>query len=386
MTVSQKFACVCCGYLTLNEPPTGTYEICPVCYWEDDPVQNRDPEFDGGANVPSLTEARRNFRAFGAMEERFREFVRPPRDDERPPRIAVVIVHWERASVEDTVECLKSLGEVVYPNVVTILVNNGATGLSDEPFLAEMPDLQIVRTPRNLGFTGGNNVGIRKALADGADFVMLLNNDTIVSPELLHRLLRPFDRPEVGIVGPIVTYFSHPNRAWFAGGTYNRYLGYTFHTLMGDDLTGPIPDRPTDFVTACALLARREVFERAGLLWDALFIYFEDAEWCLRARRRGYRCVLVGEPLVRHKVSASMGAVGEYPFSPLKGYYFGRNPLLMARRRLAGRWSAVGLLGLIGVIYPYNILQCVQVRNWPALRGYLQGIRDGVLGRRGPKP
>src|SRR6185312_10267254 len=94
-----------------------------------------------------------------------------------------------------------------------------------------------------------------------------------------------FDRPDVGIAGPIVTYFSHPNRAWFAGGTYNRYLGYTFHTLMGDDLTGPIPNQPIDFVTACALLARREVFERVGLLWDALFIYFEDAELCLRAGR-----------------------------------------------------------------------------------------------------
>jgi hypothetical protein len=81
-----------------------------------------------------------------------------------------------------------------------------------------------------------------------------------------------------------------------------------------------------------------------------------------------------------------MGAVGEYPFSPLKGYYFGRNPLLMARHGVAGPWSAVGLLGLLGVIYPYNIWQCLRVRNWPALRGYLAGIRDGILGRHGPRP
>ena len=81
-----------------------------------------------------------------------------------------------------------------------------------------------------------------------------------------------------------------------------------------------------------------------------------------------------------------MGNVGDYPFSPLKGYYFGRNPLLMARRRLGGRWSPVGLLGLIGVIYPYNILQCLQARNFAALRGYLAGIRDGILRRTGQRP
>jgi GT2 family glycosyltransferase len=303
-----------------------------------------------------------------------------------PPKVSVVLVHWERAGVEDTVACLTSLAETTYPNLSAILVNNGAQTFPAERFLAALPGLTILTSPTNLGFTGGNNIGIRAALANGADYIMLLNNDTVVSPNLVEQLLAAFDRPDVGIVGPIVTYFSHPNRAWFAGGTYNRYLGYTFHTLMGNDLTGPLPNRSIDFVTACALLARREVFERVGLLWDALFIYFEDAEFCLRAGQRGYRCVLVGEPLVRHKVSASMGPVGEQPFSPLKGYYFGRNPLLMARRGIAGPWTVVGLLGLIGVIYPYNILQCLKARNYSALGGYLRGIRDGVLGRHGPRP
>ncbi|MFN8635125.1 MAG: CPCC family cysteine-rich protein [Chloroflexota bacterium] len=385
MTEHQiTYPCACCGYFTLHEPG-GSYEICPVCFWEADPIQNDDPEYVGGANRISLNEARRNFAELGAVDREMRQHVRPPRDDERSPsgpRVSVVLVHWERASVEDTVACLESLAATTYPRLSTILVNNGATGLPDEPFLKALPGLRIIRTTENLGFTGGNNVGIRSALADGADYVLLLNNDTVVSPKLVEKLLAAFDRPEVGIVGPIVTYFSHPNRAWFAGGRYNRYLGYTFHTLMGDELTGPLPNQPTDFVTACALLARREVFERVGLLWDALFIYFEDAELCLRAARGGFQCVLVGEPLVRHKVSASMGAVGELPFSPLKGYYFGRNPLLMARRGLAGPWSAIGLLG---VIYPYNILQCLKRRNWRALRGYLAGIRDGVLGRHGPR-
>jgi len=302
------------------------------------------------------------------------------------PLVSVVLVHWERASVDDTVECLRTLTAVDHPNLAAILVNNGATTFPEDRFRAAFPGLTILTLTENLGFTGGNNLGIRAALADGAEYVLLLNNDTVVSPDLISRMLPAFDRPEVGIVGPIVTYFSQPNKAWFAGGRYNPYLGYTFHTLMGDELTGREPDADTDFVTACALLARREVFERVGLLWDALFIYFEDAEFCLRAGRAGYRCVLIGKPLVRHKVSASMGNVGDYPFSALKGYYFGRNPLLTLRHGVAGRWTLVGLLGLCGVIYPYNLWQCVKVRNWAALGGYLRGIRDGILGRHGPRP
>lgn len=78
------YPCHCCGFLTLTEEPTGSYEICPVCFWEDDPVQNNDPDYPGGANDVSLNEARRNFAAYGASEWRLREYVRPPRDDEQP--------------------------------------------------------------------------------------------------------------------------------------------------------------------------------------------------------------------------------------------------------------------------------------------------------------
>jgi hypothetical protein len=85
MSASQdRFPCPCCGYLTLDEPANGSYEICPVCFWEDDPIQNVDPTFSGGANIPSLEEARRNFLAFGAVEERLKQFVRAPEPSEMP--------------------------------------------------------------------------------------------------------------------------------------------------------------------------------------------------------------------------------------------------------------------------------------------------------------
>ncbi len=302
------------------------------------------------------------------------------------PHVAVVLVHWQGAVVEDTLECLRSLAEVEYPRLSVVLVDNGVRDFPDDRFRQVWPRLQILRSGRNLGFTGGSNLGIRQALRDGADAILLLNNDTVVRSDLLDALLPPLRRPEVGIVGPIITYYDHPERVWFGGGTFSRWLGYTLHTEMDRPLGQPQPDRTVDFVTGCALLVRRDVFESVGLLWDALFIYFEDAELCMRAAWRGYRCVLVGQPLVRHKVSASMGDRGAYPFSPTKGYYFGRNALLLLRRTTRGHWRLIGMVGLLGVIYPYNIAQCLAARNLTALRAFLAGALDGLCGRGGKMP
>ena len=305
---------------------------------------------------------------------------------DRLPSVAVILVHWEKASVEDTVECLDSLARVDYPRLLVILVNNGVPDFPSGRFRGALPGLRIVTSGENLGFTGGNNLGIERALREGAELFLLLNNDTVVRLDLIRSLLPAFRGRDVGIVGPVITYYDAPDKVWFAGGTYNRWLGFTFHTDMGERLRPGARGRRVDWVTGCALFVRREVFETVGMLWDALFIYFEDAEFCLRAARAGHRCVLVEEPLVRHKVSASMGERGVTPFSPVKGYYFGRNPLLLLRRNAPGAWRVVGTLGFLGVIVPYNALQCLKSGNVGGLRGLLRGVRDGLCGRTGRMP
>jgi GT2 family glycosyltransferase len=301
------------------------------------------------------------------------------------PAVAVILVHWAKADVGDTLECLESLARVDYPELRVFLVNNGCPVFPEATFRRAFSGLVILTSERNRGFAGGNNLGIATALADGAELVLLLNNDTVVRADLIRAMLPAF-APRVGIVGPVITYYDRPERIWFAGGTFNRWLGFTFHTGLDERLDRVAGDRPTDFVTGCALFVRRDVFERVGTLWEALFIYFEDAEFCLRAAGAGYRCAVVGEPLVRHKVSASMGERGANPFSPQKGQYFGRNAVLMLRRSARGPWRLVGLAGFLGVIVPYNALQCLRARNLAALRGLLRGVRDGLVGRTGPIP
>lgn len=301
------------------------------------------------------------------------------------PTVAVVILHWEKASIEDTIECLESLSKVDYPHLSIVLVNNGSPSFDAGPFQRAAPGITIVASAENLGFTGGNNLGIARALCDGADFVLLLNNDTVVRTDLISSLLPVMSAHNIGIAGPVVTYYDAPDRVWFAGGIYNRFLGYTFHTHMDSRLAAAYRNRVVDFVTGCALLVKREVFEAVGFFWDALFIYFEDAEFCLRAARANYRCVLVGKPLVRHKVSGSMGGRGVFPFSPNTGYYYGRNPLLLLRRNSSRAWAVIGMLGLFVVIYPYNVLQCLAAGNSAALRSYLVGVWDGIFGRQGKR-
>lgn len=295
--------------------------------------------------------------------------------------VAVVVVHW--ANVEDTIECLESLRAVDYPHLGVVLVDNGSRDLDPARARRSLPGVRVIAAGRNLGFAGGNNLGIARALADGADLILLLNNDTVVRPDLIRRLLPALDEPDVGIVGPVITYYDAPDRVWFGGGVYSRFLGYSYRARPLAPFAGR---RTVDFINGCALLAKREVFERAGLLWDDLFLYFEEVEFCRRVAGAGYRCVLVGDPLVRHKVSASAGRRGSDHLTPDKAYYFGRNPFLLLRRGTARPWAATAILSQFVVVLPYWIRQCIRARNARPLTSYLTGMRDGLLGRGGPRP
>lgn len=292
--------------------------------------------------------------------------------------------------MSDTLACLASLTHVDYAGLRVVLVNNGSFDFDRNAAAAVFPGLHIIDSPENRGFAGGNNLGIDRALGQGAAAILLLNNDTIVRPQLIRALLPPLADASVGIVGPTVVYHDVPERVWFRGGVYRRWLGYTFHPGMDHPLRpprDPPAHRSVDFITGCALLARRDVFERAGRLWDALFLYFEDAEFCLRAGQAGFRSVLVDLPLVEHRVSASAGLRGTNRLTPDRAYYFGRNPLLMAQRLAVpgGRfgWARGGRLGFLGIIVPIYIVRLVWARDISALRGYLSGVLDGLKGRTG---
>lgn len=295
------------------------------------------------------------------------------------PAVSIVIIHW--INLEDTIECLNSLRMVDYPNFNVILVNNDASDFCESRIRHVFPDVQIITSNENLGFAGGNNLGIRQALDDGAELIMMLNNDTVVDPQLIRALLPAFSDPQIGIAGPVITYYDAPSTIWFAGGTYNPLLGYSYRARP--DGAGKLQE--VDFINGCALLARREVFETAGLLDEDLFVYFEETDLCLRAARAHFRCMLVHEPLVRHKVSASSGIRGTDYLTATKAYYFGRNPFLILRHNPSWFLRLSGFLSQFAVVLPFWAYQSFKARNMGVMREYIVGMWHGILGRTGKK-
>ena len=225
--------------------------------------------------------------------------------------VTVIVLNWNGA--DDTIALLGTLERCRIPSdwrLDVLVVDNGSSDGSPERIAAARPGTAMLRLPENLRFAGGNNQGLRHALAAGADAVALLNNDTEADPAMLERLLLALDQdPTAGAVAPLI-YFAPPSdRIWYAGGRVSLALGITAHRGLRDRDRGQYRAvEPTDYLTGCCLLARREAWEKVGLLDERYFIYAEDADWCLRARALGFRLLFVPTARLWHRVSASSGA------------------------------------------------------------------------------
>ena len=240
-----------------------------------------------------------------------------------PPSVGVVTLNWNQE--EDTRECLASLRECTYSDKTVILVDNGSHDGSPARLAAMFPEVQLLSQPTNLGFAEGNNVGIRAALAQGARYILLLNNDTLVDKGFLEPLVAALDRhPDVGIVGSKIYCYPERSILWAAGARIDWISGRQSHIGTNEEDRGQYDlEADVDYVSACCLLARREVFEQVGLLDARYFIYFEETAWNVRARAHGFGIRYIPESRIWHKVSAAMNAS-----SPNSAYYLARNRLL----------------------------------------------------------
>ena len=232
-------------------------------------------------------------------------------------------------------ECLRSLSRSDYPNVEVCVADNASTDGSPEWAEHEMPSVQVLRNGRNLGWSGGNNAGIRRALSRGAEYVWILNNDVEVEPDCISRMVRYAEaHPQTGVLGPLIYYFEPRDRVWFAGGRIDMESFETVHCERIEEFTAlPNANR---FISGCALLVRREVFDRIGLIDERFFIYCEDTDFCRRASQAGFGIDLVESAVMVHKVSAFSG--GHAVRSPFKAYHGLRSSLLFWRKHL-GWWT-----------------------------------------------
>ena len=251
-------------------------------------------------------------------------------------KAAVIVLNWN--GWEDTVECLASCAGLDYENRETIVVDNGSTDDSVARIRAAYPDVKLVETGKNLGFAGGNNAGIRAALANGARYVWLLNNDTTVEPRALTALIEAIAAdPKAGVAGSKITYFDDPGMLWYAGGEFTPE-GPVRHRGLDETDTGQFEQlEETGFITGCSLLTTAEVLERVGLLAEEYFLYWEEADFDWRARAAGYTLLYVPGSVVRHKVAASLGE----SWGIRQTEYLVRNMLLFYQRNEPGRLGEI---------------------------------------------
>jgi hypothetical protein len=243
------------------------------------------------------------------------------------PKVHIIILNWNGKA--DTLECLASVRAIDYPNYEIVVVDNGSFDGSEEAIRAAFPKVTFIQTCENLGYAGGNNVGIRYGLNDGAEYVWLLNNDTVVDGEVLSALVEVAQADErIGMVGSKIYYHAQPDVIWYAGATLDLENGAkTAHVGSGEKEVGQFEAvQDVGYVTGCSLLVKREVIDRIGLIPEVYFLYFEETEWNLLAQRAGYRTVIAPKSKLWHKVSADV------QIKPTFLYYMTRNRFLFVKR------------------------------------------------------
>lgn len=223
------------------------------------------------------------------------------------PNVWIIIVNWNGREI--TLDCLDSLHHSTYRNQHVLVVDNASTDGSVEQIRKLFPDVEVLALPENRRFAGGNNTGIRHALDRGAELLLLLNNDTTVDPGFLEPLVaRLASDPSAGIVAPKIFYHAQPDRLWYAGGSISFWTGSMRHLGIREDDNGQY-DTPgeTDYASGCCFLTRAKLVAEIGLLDESYYMYTEDADWCMRARRAGYRVMYEPKARVWHRLSVSAG-------------------------------------------------------------------------------
>jgi len=287
------------------------------------------------------------------------------------PHLAAVVLNFRTPL--DTVLAVKALLASERRIDRIIVVDNDAVE-SVREMLTPLPErVTYLLTGRNLGFSGGVNLGIRDALARGADRVLLVNSDVIVPPDCVGSLESAVEKTDVGIAGPAIVSRADPGWVASLGMTYSPRTGRMRHTGVGRRLSAgeTVPSGVVDGVSGCVMLVRRDVFDAVGLFFEPYFFSFEDLDFCLAARRAGFRTLLAGDALAYHEGGKSIGAG-----APIRLYFGTRNHLMLARRHG----------GSVGIVVLLNLAHAVRAHGGSMaarIGAVASGVRDYFLGRTG---
>ncbi|RSK43117.1 glycosyltransferase family 2 protein [Hymenobacter rigui] len=284
------------------------------------------------------------------------------------PLVSIITVNYDQPEV--TCALLASLRRLTYPRVEVLVVDNASPTRDPAPIAARFPEVQLLRSARNLGFAGGNNLGLRAARGE---YVLFVNNDTEVEPGLLEPLLAVFEsQPRAGIVSPKIIYHYSANRLI----QYAGCRGISPWTGRGRTIGSQQPDHGqyddsyrTQLAHGACMLLPMRVIRQVGLMPEQYFLYYEEHDWCQMVLRAGYECHYVGSTCVYHKESVSVGRA-----SVLQTRYQFRNRLLYMRRNLRGGQFWVAALYFLLVAVPWHTLRLGRRGQWGHLRALWRGL------------
>ena len=299
---------------------------------------------------------------------------------ERPSVLAIVLNYNGRELALQSVESL--LGSD-YPALEIVVVDNGSSDGSDAAVAERFPGVHRIRTETNLGISGGINLGVRFGLREGFDFVMSCNNDIEVAPDMVTRLVEAASaHPEAGAFGPkCYYYFGDRNRIWSAGGELRWREAVTREAGMGESDRGQFDrDRETSYVNGACILMRREALLATGL-WDPVYhVSVEDADWCERMRRAGWRCRYVHAARLWHMVSPTTGG-----YKAAQTFRTGRSTAIFVRK-YAGAWGWARFLFFVAAAFPAALVRELFRGNASAVFAKYRGFGAGFRAELPPVP
>lgn len=268
------------------------------------------------------------------------------------PLVSIIAINFNQLQI--TTEFLNSVRKITYPNYEVIIVDNASKEDPSAYLKKHFPEIVYIRSEKNLGFAGGNNLGIRKAKGT---YFMLLNNDTEVDPDFLQPLVKAMQsNSKIGMVGSKVRFFQFPNIIQFAGATpMTKFTATSYFIGHNQEDKGQFEEQTlTPFASGAAMMTSRSVCEKVGLMAEFFFLYYEELDWQERIRKAGYEIHYIPTSLVLHKESVSVGRN-----SPLQAYWKTRNRLLLIRRNYSQFDVFMSFIWLTFVSYPYHLLQYI---------------------------
>ena len=284
------------------------------------------------------------------------------------PLVSIIALNWNTHSV--TCDFLKSIREnCTYPNIEVIIVDNASDDDPTSLFQSSFPGLQVIRNERNLGFSGGNNIGIRKAKGD---FLFIVNNDTEFTPGLLEGLLDIFRQyPDAGVVSPKFHYYFQKGTIEYAGyENVNPFTGRNGMIGCREKDEGQYDEvKITHYAHGGGMMVSRKVIEEVGPLYEPFFLYYEEFDWCTKIKKAGYKIYYQPKSLIYHKESMTTGKS-----SPLKTFYITRNRILFMRRNAPLPGLMVFLAWFVCFTIPKNTVQFLLKKQRDHLKSFWKGI------------